>query len=270
MAHDDVDRITKIVNRSGFPLQMGVASLIARTEQDHHCNVLYTEHSWKSADDDDGGFIDLVVELPHARYVFVVECKRVLESSWIFLRPTGGASLRRQAKLWVTEYATGRRAFNGFGWQDCALEPETPESNFCVIDGQDDKARPMLERVAGDLVAATEAFAKEDAKRLAPGRHTAYASVIVTTAKLKVATFDAATVSMVDGKVNALNCEDVPFLRFRKQLSTAHADLDNGFVGFSGLPPNIGRAKERSVFIVNSESLINFLAAFEVDGWATR
>lgn len=85
------------------------------------------------------------------------------------------------------------------------MEPKTPESNFCVIDGRDDKVRPMLERVAGELVPATEAFPKEDTERVVTGRRTAYASLIVTTAKITVATFDAASVALADGKVNALN-----------------------------------------------------------------
>ena len=38
----------------------------------------------------------------------------------------------------------------------------SPECTFCVVPGQDKKSRPMLERIAAELIEATESLAYED------------------------------------------------------------------------------------------------------------
>jgi hypothetical protein len=62
----------------------------------------------------------------------------------------------------------------------------TPQSQYCAVDGQDPKARPMLERIASDLVSSTEGFATEEMARVSNDHEALrmYFSVIVTTAKL--------------------------------------------------------------------------------------
>jgi hypothetical protein len=270
----DTDRIKKIVNSSGFPLQIGVADFVRQTEQYHRCKVRYIEHSWHDPLSGDSGFIDLVIEGDTYCYSFVVECKRVLESSWNFLIPKGSPSTRRHAKLWVTalERRTpppqGVKTYSQryFGWADLTLEPATPESAFCVVPGHDEKSRPMLERVASELVLATESFAREDEIRQAiPGAFEVrtYASVLVTTAKLMLATFDASAVSLEDGKIDDLEVTEVPFLRFRKQLSVARSDAEKA--AYRANLDRIGYTKERTVFVVQAQSLSDFLVAFSVD-----
>ena len=261
----DTQKLTDTVNQSGFPLQIGLTALIQNTTNEHGWKVSFVEHSWKSELDNDSGFIDIVIENKYSTSFMLIECKRVLDSSWIFLVPKSKANPRRHAKAWVNSFAGN--CFKHFCWADLSLDPVSYESEYCVVPGQDPKSKPMLERVAADVVSATEALALEQkdyqAQLKDPLRM--YFSVIVTTAKLQVCAFESEKVSLVDGKVADAEFTEVPFVRFRKQLSTRPASVQLNFVDdFNGFV----RAKEHTVFVVNAESLPNFLAEFEVDNKA--
>lgn len=263
----DTQKLTDTVNQSGFPLQIGLTALIQNTTNEHGWKVSFVEHSWKSELDNDSGFIDIVIENKYSTSFMLIECKRVLDSSWIFLVPKLKANPRRHAKAWVNSFAGN--CFKHFCWADLSLDPVSYESEYCVVPGQDPKSKPMLERVAADVVSATEALALEQkdyqAQLKDPLRM--YFSVIVTTAKLQVCAFESEKVSLVDGKVADAEFTEVPFVRFRKQLSTRPASVPltvvDGFYGFV-------RAKEHTVFVVNAEALPDFLATFEVDNKALR
>jgi hypothetical protein len=253
----DDQKLTDIVNQSGFPLQIGVESLVQRTKDQHGWKVLFTEHSWKNELDNDSGFVDIVIENQYGTVVLVLECKRVLDSSWIFLIPGQNVSSRRHAKAWIS-FNTDSTTY--FDWADLAADPRSPQSQYCVIPGQDPKSKPMLERVAAELVSATEAIAFEE-KRYKPqtkGLVRMYFSVIITTAKLRVSTIDPEKISLADGKIADAQFKEVPFVRFRKQLSTRPRSSALDIRGAA-------REKEHTVFVVNSESILDFLSAFDVD-----
>jgi len=73
------------VNASGFPLQIGIKSLVNETTNRHGWKTIFTEHAWSNPSDENTGFIDLVLENQHRTTVMIVEAKRVLDTSWIFL-----------------------------------------------------------------------------------------------------------------------------------------------------------------------------------------
>lgn len=248
-----------IINESGFPLQIGLVERIKKTADDHHCRVLYVEHSWKNATDGNSGFIDVIVEYPERGYVFVIECKRVLGGTWIFLNPQQG---RRHAKLWATKWSAGH--ITHCAWSDRTLEPRSPETQYCVVARQDER-KPILERVASELISATEAFAQEDRTRLIELQMSelTYASVIVTTAELLAVTFDASTMDLTTGKVATLQRQEiVPYIRFRKQLSSPLPHPDRRDIP---QPERFAHAKERTVFVVNAAHFAAFLVDFELD-----
>lgn len=254
----DDSTLTAFVNGSGFPLQLALVDLIDRTTLEHGWRVLCTEHAWKHAYGDSSGFIDFVVQ-DHAEIsTLIVECKRVLDSSWVFLVPDSQFKSRRHVKTWATQYLSSNQ--RRFGWADIAIDPPSYQSQFCVVPGQDAKSKPMLERIASELLLATEALAAEeqaifakhdDARRL-------YFNVIVTTAELKVCSFEASTISVTDGKLQGAAFEEVPFIRFRKQLSTEQ-------IPGKGSLADLAKARENTVFVVNSRSVIDFLKAWRVD-----
>ena len=81
-----------IANSSGFPLQISIANVANSTEK---WSVHLEEHPWKSTDNNADGFIDLVLKELHGVQIMVVECKRVRQSSWVFMIPKVNTSLRR-------------------------------------------------------------------------------------------------------------------------------------------------------------------------------
>jgi hypothetical protein len=245
-------------------LQIGLEHYINKTSNEHAWEVLYREHSWKNAETKRSGFIDLVLTDRSGTSVMVVECKRVQNTNWIFLLPSENQMSRRQARGWVSRFSNGRIRY--FDWTDIIVGPSTPESAFCVVPGQDQKSRPMLERVSTELIEATEALAKEEAYLFESktGDHNrTYISIIVTTAEISLCRFDPETVSIDTGMVEDTEFHTVHCLRFRKSLSTKTVEELN----LSEMTHyNLTRAKENTVFIVNSNYIVDFLRNIAVHG----
>jgi len=266
----EIDRLTESVNRSGFPLQLRVEHLVSTIGKDLGWRVLYKEHAWKHRNEDEAGFIDLVLENDQKGIVLVVECKRRLDTSWIFLSGIQSAP-RRHAKVWIT-YNTPQ-GIQHFDWTDTPFSPASAESEFCVLSGEDSTQRPLLERIASELILATEALAREDRAHVESERISVrvYASVIVTTAALKLCAFDTAAISLRDGTISDPAFRDAEYVRFRKQLSTFDADESDPIspvgLNFLGRDNRLQRAKqkERTVFVVAAPSLKNFLSEIEAD-----
>lgn len=252
-----------IANASGFPLQIAVEHLVRCTESVHHWRVDHREHAW--AFEGESGFIDLVLTDEYGSSTLVVECKRVREGAWVFLPASGSAAPRRHVNVWVAWY--NGATHSPFGWHDVAAGPESPEATFCAIKGQDGSGqRSLLERVGGELILSTEALANERRDFRPSERLThiqVYTSVIVTTAALKVASFKPEDISLEDGTLpeGKAQFEDVPFLRFRKQLTAREQrlgpkDHENR---------HAVRARENTVFVVNANALVQFLKCYELD-----
>ena len=256
------DKLAEFVNQSGFPLQIGIANFVDRTRSNHGWQVLYKEHSWKNVEDETAGFLDIVLENRHRTSVLAIECKRVLDSVWIFLQPGDRVVTRRHCKAWVTRHKGD--SFHWFDWFDLALDPATPQAEFCVVPGQDAKSRPMLERVAAELVSATEALAWEEKtfQQQEGDSLRMYFSVLVTTARLNVCVFNAETISLKEGKLPDAEFREVPYIRFRKQLSTRVPRIE--ITGWEAQRVLV-KAKEHTVFVVNAEALLPFLSEFELD-----
>ena len=256
-----------LVNQSGFPLQIAVANAVDQSFRNHGWKVQYTEHAWRDTQSNDDGFIDLVLHHQHSACTLVVECKRVLESSWIFLVPGDRAPNRRHVKAWVTQYASG--SLRRFYWTDLTLDPATPQAEYCVVPGQDAKSKPMIERIGADLVSSTLALAQEEQPIVArlPHGMRLYFSVLVTTAHLSICTFDPSTIPLRDGKIPAGNFHEVPYIRFRKQLST-HPLTEVEIA--EATTSSLANAKEHTVFVVQAEALSSFLSEFELDNHTPR
>jgi hypothetical protein len=257
------EKLTEIVNKSGFPLQIGIANFVRKNSRSLGWQVKYTEHAWKNDLDGSSGFIDIVLENSYEVSVLIIECKRVLESSWIFLVDSHEFKERRQAKLWISEYRS--ESLINFDWIDFASDPSSYTAGFCVVPGQDSKNIPMLERIAGEVVSSTEAFAQEEKPFLLTNRKNLriYGSVIVTTADLKVCEYDADKISIDNGILTAAKYHDIPFIRFRKQLSV-RTPSQKGIPDIDLHSSALAKAKEQSVFVINSKELEKFLTNWGV------
>lgn len=250
------------VNASGFPLQIGIKSLVNETTNNHGWKTIFTEHAWKNPSDGSSGFIDLVLEDASETSVMIVEAKRVLDTSWIFLIEGESINNRRHAKSFVFGISHGE--VKRFDWFDLTLEPSTPQAEYCVIPGGDQRSKSLIERAASELVLSTEGFALEE-RALTPSNRSrlrVYFNVIVTTAKLQVCLIDPKAVSIKDGTIQDASFTEVPYLRFRKQLLSHPIAVSNSLVLGRH---DIARAKESTVFVVNSQSVEKFLSEFEID-----
>lgn len=246
-------------NASGFPLQIAVENLVMATKLSHGWDVVYVEHSWKNRLDDKSGFIDLVLRDQYGTSTLVVECKRVRDTAWIFLPKNGADNKRRHCKSWVSRYAGGR--MKHYGWHDLSVSPATPEALYCIVP-KDSGATPMLERIASELVSATEALAAEE-RDYRPGYEhmRCYFNVIVTTAEIKVCKFSPDSISIKDGLLESADFVTVPYVRFRKQLAVK-GELFSMEDYKGGQNPSI--QKEQTIFVVNSNALSDFLLNFDV------
>lgn len=257
MPRDSVE----IVNQSGFPLQIAIRNLVEKAKGDWE--VLFSEHAWVNHDDDQSGFIDLVLRNRAKTLVLVIECKRLVDTSWVFLCPDSAQLARRHCKSWLAIYQNKSQSY--FGWADLALDPTTPQSEFCVVDGQDKTSRPMLERTASRLVSATEALAWELNNRVElMAAHTImHFNVIVTNAQLQICEFRPDDVSFHDGKIpEDSKVTEVPVVRFRKQFSVQPTRNSMHRVSDAKRIPS---AKENTVLVVNAELFWDFLQEFEID-----
>jgi|TARA_R100000687_G_scaffold77047_1_gene69316 hypothetical protein len=249
------------VNSSGFPLQIGLENLVNGTTTEHGWRTLYEEHSWQHPQSGDAGFIDLVLANRYGTVFFAVECKRVKDTSWIFLSASKEVKDRRHTKAFV--FSKSRGEVKRFEWIDLTLDPATPEAQFCVIPGSDQRSKSLIERSAAELVYATESLALED-KELSvdvENELRVYFNLIVTTATLQICSFEPHDVSIKDGTVEDPEFLEVPYVRFRKQLSPTY-NLSEAVDVFG---QSRSRAKENTVFVVNSEHLVEFLREFELE-----
>jgi hypothetical protein len=261
----DKEQLLEWVNQSGFPFQTALEALIRETSTRWRWTVTHVEEAWKNGSDERDGFIDLVIENQPRTVALIVEAKRTLDTSWIFLVPNAKQMSRRHLKAWLTW--SGKSPY--FGWYDVSLEPRTPESQFCVVRGQDEKALSMLERAGSNLISATEAYAWEDRQNLKPGTSDMrlYCSVIVTTATLQVCQYDPSAISLSVGKIPDATFAEAPVVRFRKQLSTRATAA----AGPASAIPFVGSSpKEHAVFVVNATHLLDFLEEFDIDEDAFR
>jgi hypothetical protein len=179
--------------------------------------IYLEEHPWRSEDSE--GFIDLVIHRKESTSAMVIECKRVRETAWVFLIPEINPKERSEVRLWVSDYENSK--WEKFGWAKWNAMPPSFESEFCAIPGQEYGRQTILERIASDLIDSVEALAWQERERLTS--HVAlrriYNPVIITTAELRVSSFEPSSISLRDGCLPEDPAfEIVPYIRFRKCL----------------------------------------------------
>jgi len=274
------DETLKQINRSGFPFQLRVEHEIRTSQAQHGWEVASREHPWGTPDSESSGFIDLV--LSHRTCTsdrLVIECKRVKaddsrQLQWIFLladqelspikRASSfevGGALSTSSPLGSTEWKEARLWDN-----DVQVDPESPESEFCILSGDDSKRQPILETLCAEVLESIEGLAQEEVRiqhSQSKGRILRFIfPAIVTNAKLRVCQFKSSDVKIADGKLDldTVTLTSMPFIRFRKSLAT---EFPKG--KFSALK-DAHQARERTVFIISAEGLPEFLKGWKVKG----
>jgi hypothetical protein len=143
----------------------------------------------------------------------------------------------------------------------------SPESDICLVIGEDSKRGTMLERLSAVAVESTEALAAEDEQFTfeSVGRSPmrVYFPVIVTTASLKMCAYDDSALDLATGTLKEAKFENVEFVRFRKQVGATPTALGDKRAMVE--PRAIARAKESTLFVVNVSHLKRFLDYVRVE-----
>lgn len=262
MSNDKLQKQSRsIANSSGFPLQIRIAEIVRSSS---NWRVILEEHPWSSAETQSENFIDIIIEGKYDNFqVMVIECKRVRQAEWVFLIPHPSPRKSISARIWESAYIN--TVWRIYEWTDSPAEPESYESKFCSIQGQESGRKTLLERTAAELVDSIEALANQEKnfkrdpaifRELSFRR--VYIPVIVTTAELKVAFFEPSSISLTDGSLPPdTHFETVSYVRFRKSLagnivSKSYQSLEDVY-----------EASERIVFVVNAEGFSDFLKKWQ-------
>lgn len=268
------DDVLKQINKSGFPFQLRVEQEIRKTEDEHHWAVASREHPWTTpgGDPSSHGFIDIVLKhKEYSTFRLVVECKRMKANDarqlrWLFLLPQDEVKPTMLASCFEVEGRAGKDYADKLRWDDVRiwdnvnLSPASLQSEFCILQSDEPRRQPILESLASEVLESIEGLAEEEVnmeKSLDQSIHTRLFifPAIVTNAEIATCRFDPAKINVNDGTLSAADVEitTVPFIRFRKSLAT-------GFPrGMFYLLDAANRARERTVFVVNSASLLEFL-----------
>lgn len=260
----DEKNLRSLVNSSGFLFQLRVAHEVETTKSEHDWEVIAEELPWQDQHSGRGGYIDLVLGKGLMR--MVIECKRVKEGAWVFLLPNT-TEMHKDVLLarcmWVRgpnqlpiPQSSQEPIFRS-GWFNFYPQPSSYMAEFCVVRGTGEDDKPMLERIAGQLVGALEALAVEEimlSLNSTPGQRYVYVPIIVTNADLQVCRFKSDEVDLSTGRLSEGEFESVPFIRFHKSLTTQLSPE---------LRPSRLQAahqdKMRTVLVVNSAYLTKLL-----------
>ncbi|MGB8991618.1 MAG: hypothetical protein WCD80_06150 [Desulfobaccales bacterium] len=244
----------KLANASGFLFQIGIDHEITRVRASKGGNweVIAREHRWFDPASNSEAFIDLILQSHAGR--MIVECKRTTDATWLFLVPNSATEVKRAKLLWTCQ-AEGNPPVTA--WDDLNLHPPSLESSFCIVRGRGEGDAPMLERLAGSLLRATEAVAEQELSigpQQAYGPARIYLPVVITNADLRVCRFSPEDIDLKTGRINKTETQAVDFLKFRKSLSTTH-QISTGINDLQ--QANI--EDERTVIVMNVTALESIL-----------
>lgn len=256
MPDDRTGSLRSLTNASGFVLQLALEQSVRERSPTHGWKVEAREYPYRAQQH--LRFADLV--LGKGPFRLVLECKRHKDVSWVFLVPDAEQMNRTHAVVRWANTAPFRPPLAD--WADVQVKPESPESEFCIVPGQGAKDRPLLERIAAELLEASEAVADDFLQITEQSTAThLIIPVIVTTASLHVCRFDPGSTSLSSGELPAdAHFQAVSFLRFRKTLAAAETPLEYEPAELRDLM----HSAERTVFVITAEGLNEWLERFSM------
>lgn len=259
MAKTTEDKLRNILNASGFLFQLCIENEITKTAKNHKWNVVSREHPWSDQAIGNEGFIDLVLRSGIVQ--MVVECKRPRDGSWIFIVPEEKRQLEYRLKCLWTDFIPPNKILSG--WDEFSIAPPTLQSEFCIIRGQGEEGKTLLERISGQLLISLDCLAKEELEinqGISFKQTRIYIPVIITSAELIACHLNLEEISLSEGTIEKGIFQPVPFIRFRKSLTTK---LTSQFQ-----PKNVKEAnenKERSILVINSNHLADILQGWKIE-----
>ena len=245
------ESVRAAIAASGFPLQTAVSRLISGASP---YRVVKEEFPWQDRSGNDQ-FLDIIAE--HGAAVFTIECKKAEKQSWVFLHPDGGASgdVQRARCVFTRQIQDSTRRLELF-CGDWNVRPASFESKFCIrstsLQGGDQRLiEPDLQR----LLRATDVYADQVRstfqQQSLPELDKPFLPMIVTTARMFVASYDSGTIPLTTGRleVGADGLLEVMWVRFRKTFTSSR----HGDVG------------ERTIMVVGAHHLVELLEKLDID-----
>jgi hypothetical protein len=270
MTDVEKEKLQQAINESGFPLQLGLASLANSSRE---WRVILTEHPWQDPQGESEKFIDIVLR-GHGQggpLRLVTECKRAKDTEWIFLRePSNYGNNGHRSSL------RARMAANYVGmtapvdeWVDVQFEPRSPEALFCVVRKNNQRSQELLEKTAAEIARATDALAHQELlihhapqtgqPNLNSGMSRLYIPVIVTTAKMSICDADYDSVDLETGEVTGAVSVPSPVVRFRKSFGS-----DGSKMASMLSIESFAKQSERSVLVIQADAFESFLQRAEL------
>ncbi len=250
------EELLKHVNAQGYVFQLRVEHEISSIISPSIWKVVAREHRWEKSSIAREGFIDLILKSGNIMRM-VIECKRVTNGIWLFLIPNENAKdISRNKLMWINKGEEGKDLC---GWDEFIIVPNSMESSFCIVRGQGEDDSPMLERLCGNLLHSVESLAAEELNLISMAEAKIYIPVIITNAQLRVCYFDKGRINLEDGMLTEAKFDEVPLIRFRKNLSTGIRPKNN----LKDLE-ELNNEFDRTVFIINSSSLSEILKEWQL------
>jgi hypothetical protein len=141
------------------------------------------------------------------------------------------------------------------------MKPESYEADICIVRGQSDDHKSLLEKLAFSLLQATKAIAEQELsiihRDILP-EYYIFIPLIVTSADLYVCEVDPSLINIALGTIEKINPIKVPFIRFRKTLT-----FDFKAAQESKSLNDANKLLQHSVFVVNSNSFREFLIKWD-------
>ena len=261
------DSLRDQVNESGYPLQLAVEAEVRGLEAKYGWSVQVTEHPWSDSDGTARGFIDLVLSKGGIQRA-VVECKRLSDSSLIFLvHPKDRIDQSPAKVLWQRHEPDAPEQVVG-NWEDVNLMPASPEADFCVIPSKNKWGERILESTCQTLLASLRRFAAEEFElarnaKLPRNRRFTYLPVIVTTATLHVCRVNSREIDLATGVVETGDFQEVGFVRFRKCFDAwPQAEDTRGHT-----VQTLHTWRQRTILVVNAAHLGGVLREWEYSSY---
>jgi hypothetical protein len=234
---------------SGFPFQTAVARVVQHVPQ---CDLVAEEFPWR---DEISGeqFLDLVAQ--KGPFIVAIECKKTQKEILTFLQPEDNDDdVIRARCVYLTQILDSTKRLELY-CSDWRLRPKSAESMFCVVStSESGKDQRMLERDAHLIVRGTDAYARYYIRHFktkqVPIPDTLIVSLIVTNAKIFVATYNPANLDLETGQFPVplpAAVSPVPWVRFRKAFTSGSGDMG-----------------DRTVFIVRATELATWLSKLDM------
>lgn len=257
-----------ILNATGFPLQVAIEQAIQeadKNESEFPWSVWADEYAWRHTATGESGFLDLVLlgKISGGRFDYstvfaTVEVKSFKgEKPMVFLKPERRWRQRAEIPLiWLL----GSTPPIAPQYVPSDIAPEIPAARFSVLPDGNNKR--MLESLAGDLLAGTEALALQlqsqqffkDAKD-----PVAFVPILVTNARLILVHAPADALSPESAVLTDAPHEEVPAVALVKPLRSELAMFTRSLDLWS-LPGFF----ERAILVVSAKHVLDFLRTFKL------